>query len=131
MPKNVDVEKISELVLSRLPGNFTIYPSADSVDLSEDADTSQPQVYSPEFLQSLKIPDLPPDELKLKVGVLIILLWNLALSQGLCNGTRLICHALQNKVIEAEIITGFQVGCCVFIPQITLSLSNSSLPFVL
>jgi hypothetical protein len=50
-PKNVDVEKISELVLDRLPGDFTIYPSADSVDLSEDGNASQPQVYSPEFLR--------------------------------------------------------------------------------
>ena len=115
-PKNVDVEKISELVLDRLPGDFTIYPSADSVDLSEDGNTSQPQVYSPEFLRSLKIPGLPPGELKLKVGAPIILLRNLAPSQGLCNGTRLICRALQNKVIEAEIITGSHVGSRVFIP---------------
>ncbi|GBC51002.1 ATP-dependent DNA helicase PIF1-like [Rhizophagus irregularis DAOM 181602=DAOM 197198] len=130
-PKNVDVEKISELVLDRLPGDFTIYPSADSVDLSEDGNTSQPQVYSPEFLRSLKIPDIPPGELKLKVGAPIILLRNLAPSQGLCNGTRMICRALQNKVIEAEIISGSHVGSRVFIPQMTLSPSDSNLPFIL
>ena len=79
----------------------------------------------------MKISDLPPGELKLKVGAPIILLRNLAPSQGLCNRTRLICHALQRKVIEAEIITGTHVGSHVFIPQITLSPSNNNLPFVL
>jgi ATP-dependent DNA helicase PIF1 len=130
-PKNVDIEKISDLVLDQLPGNYTIYPSADSTDLSEDGNTSQPQVYFPKFLRSLKIPNLPPDELKLKVGVPIILLQNLAPSQGLCNRTRLICRALQNKVIEAEIITGSHVGSHIFIPRMTLSPSDSSLPFIL
>src|SRR5436305_13841305 len=108
-PKNVDVEKVSEMVLNQLPGDFIVYPSADSVDLSEDDNTSQPQVYSPEFLRSLKISSLLPGELKLKVGAPIILLRNLVPAQGLCNGTRLICHALHNKVIEAEIITGSHV----------------------
>src|SRR5256886_13491375 len=60
-------------------------------DWSSDVCSSdlQPQVYSPEFLRSLKIPDIPPGELKLKVGVPIILLRNLNPSEGLCNGTRL------------------------------------------
>src|SRR5437763_9332712 len=31
-PKNVNVKNISELVLDQLPSDFTIYPSADSVD---------------------------------------------------------------------------------------------------
>ncbi|CAB4481131.1 unnamed protein product [Rhizophagus irregularis] len=79
MPKNVDVEKISELVLDQLPGDLIIYPSADSVDLSDEGNTSQPQ----------------------------------------------------NKVIEAEIISGSYVGSRVFIPRMTLSPSDSNLPFIL
>jgi ATP-dependent DNA helicase PIF1 len=128
-PKNIDVEKVSELVLDQLPGEFTIYPSADSVDLSEDGNTDNPQLYSPEFLRSLKIQGLPPGELKLKVGAPIILLRNLAPSLGLCNGTRLICRAFQNKVIDAEVITGSHVGSRVFIPRMSLSPSDSNLPF--
>jgi ATP-dependent DNA helicase PIF1 len=64
----------------------------------------------------LKISDLPPGELKLKVGVPIILLRNLNPSEGLCNGTRLIVRDLQSKVIDAEIITGAHIGKRVFIP---------------
>jgi hypothetical protein len=39
--------------------------------------------------------------------------------------------ALQNKIIEAEIITGSHIGSHVFIPRMTLSPSDSDLPFVL
>ncbi|GBB99746.1 hypothetical protein RclHR1_36150001, partial [Rhizophagus clarus] len=73
-PKNDDVEHISTLIMNRFAGEFHTYPSADSVDLTDDSNMDQPQLYSPEFLRSLKIPGLPPGELKLKVGAPIILL---------------------------------------------------------
>ena len=129
-PKNTDVSIISDMVISRIPGKVKIYPSADSTD-SADNVHRQPQVYSSEFLRSLRISDLPPGELKLKIGIPVILLRNLNPSEGLCNGTRLIIRNLQNKVIDAEIITGSHVGRRVFIPRITLSPSNNNLPFIL
>ncbi|CAB5199046.1 unnamed protein product [Rhizophagus irregularis] len=46
----------------------------------------------------------------------IILLRNLNPSDGLCNGTRLICHSFQKHVIKAEIITGKHAGLYTFIP---------------
>ncbi|CAG8748663.1 4832_t:CDS:2, partial [Rhizophagus irregularis] len=109
-PKNIDVEAISTIVMDRFPGNVNVYPSADSVELTEDSSAEQPQIYSPEFLRSLKIPDLPPGKLKLKVRVPIILLRNLNSSEGLCNGTRLIICGLQSKVIDAEIMTDSNIG---------------------
>jgi len=130
-PKNDDVERISTLIMNQYPGEFHTYTSADSIDLTDDSNTDQPQLYAPEFLRSLKIPGLPPGDLRLKVGVPIILLRNLNPSEGLCNGTRLICRGLYSKVIDAEVITGPQVGRRVFIPRITLTPSDTSLPFVL
>jgi len=132
-PKNSDVDIISDIILNRFPGDMTIYPSADLAELLEDHNhEQQSQTYSSEFLRSLKIYSLPPGELKLKVGVPIILLRNLNPSEGLCNGTRLIVRGLQSRVIDAEIITGSYIGKRVFIPRITLSPSeNISLPFTL
>jgi ATP-dependent DNA helicase PIF1 len=130
-PKNVNVDIISDMMMERIPGEFVIYPSADSISLPEDSAAEQPQLYSPEFLRSLKIPELPPGELKLKIGVPIILLRNLNPSEGLCNGTRLIVRGLQSKVIDAEIITGSHIGKRVFIPHITLIALESKLPFTL
>ena len=94
---NVNVKKISDIVMDRLPDDPYIYTSTNSVDLMK----GQSQLYSPEFLRSLQIPRLSSDELKLKVEVLIILLQNLNPSEDLCNRTRLICRSLQNKVIDA------------------------------
>ena len=56
---------------------------------------------------------------------------NLNPSEGLCNGTRLICRRFQSRVIDTEIITGPHVGKRVFIPRITLFPSESKLPFIL
>ncbi|CAG8839194.1 21647_t:CDS:2, partial [Gigaspora margarita] len=55
------------------PEELHIYSSADNMSLIEDSNTEQPQIYSPEFLRSLKISGLPPGELKLKVGIPILL----------------------------------------------------------
>ena len=129
--KKINVDAISDIIMEKIPGEMILYPSADSVDLPEDSTLEQSQLYSPEFLRSLKIPELPPGELKLKIGVPIILLRNLNPSEGLCNGTRLICRAFQSRVIDAEIITGSHVGKRVFIPRITLTPSETKLPFVI
>jgi len=73
-PKNVNVDIVSDIIMERISGEFVLYPSADSIDLPEDTTIEQPELYSPEFLRSLKISELPPGELKLKLGVPIILL---------------------------------------------------------
>jgi ATP-dependent DNA helicase PIF1 len=67
----------------------------------------------------------------LKIGSPIILLRNLNPSDGLCNGTRLICRSFQKHVIEAEIITEKHARLHTFIPCITLSPSNAKFPFTL
>src|SRR6266542_3840133 len=69
--KNADVKTISDLMINHFLDEIHIYTSADSIDLTEDSDIEQLQLYSPEFLRSLKISRLPLSELKLKLGVLI------------------------------------------------------------
>jgi hypothetical protein len=63
--KNDDVENISVLIMNKFPGEFHTYLSADSVDLTDNSNMEQPQLYSPEFLRSLRIPGLLPGELKI------------------------------------------------------------------
>ncbi|CAG8678401.1 4318_t:CDS:1, partial [Acaulospora morrowiae] len=64
--KNDKVEKISDIIMNQLPGKVYTYYSADSIGL-ENGNMEQPQLYSSEFLRSLKIYGLPLGELKLKV----------------------------------------------------------------
>jgi len=79
----------------------------------------------------LKIERIAYYQLILKKGVPIMLLRNINASAGLCNGTRLIVKNLGERIIEAEIITGTNIGNCVFIPCIIMSSSGISWPFLL
>ena len=60
-----------------------------------------------------------------------MLLRNLDIKKGKCNGTRLIVKHLHGHIIEAEILTGTHKGEYVFIPRIKLAPSDVSLPFTL
>ncbi len=88
-------------------------------------------LYPMEFLNTLQFSGIANHKFELKVGVLILLLRNLNQLIGLCNGTKLIVNRLGQRVIEAEIITGNNVGKHVFIPRIIMSLSETDWPFVL
>ena len=71
-----------------------------------------------DFLNSLTPNGLPFHELFLKLNCPIILLRNIDPSEGLCNGTRLVCHDFKPNVIDAEIAVGHYRGKKVFIPKI-------------
>ena len=58
--------------------------------------------------------------LVLKVGVPVMLLRNIDQQKGLCNGTRLQITFLGKRVIEAEVISGGNIGTRVFIPRINM-----------
>ena len=62
--------------------------------------------------------EFPLHELKLKVNCSIILLRNINPSEGLCNGTRLICRRFDRSVIDAEISVGEHKGKRVLLPRI-------------
>ena len=68
-----------------------------------------------------------PLQLKLKVGMPIILMRNLDFTQGLANGTRLIVVGLGRNIITAKIMTGSRenVGKVVLIPRIPLTPTDS------
>jgi len=85
------------------------------------AGVSMDSLYLVEFLNTLEFSGIANHKLELKVGVPFLLLRNVNQSIGLCNGTRLIIKRLGQRVIEAEIIIGNNVGKRVFIPRIIMS----------
>ena len=76
-----------------------------------DSITNQDDVvnYPTEFLNSLELPELPPHNLELKIGSVVMLLRNIN-PPRLCNGTRLVVKKLLNNVIEATILKGKYKG---------------------
>lgn len=89
-PKNDVVELINDYILSLIYGEVKIYLSFDTpCEQSETLDGPY-NILTLKLLNTIKAPDLPNDELKLKVGVRVMLLRNIDRSSGLCNGMRLI-----------------------------------------
>ena len=129
-PRNETIEEINEYIMSQIEGEEVTYHSSDSV-CKASTSSSMEHMYPIEFLNSLKFPGIPNHELRLKVGLPVMLLRNINQSAGLCNGTRMTITQLGNKCIEAKIITGTHVGQKVYIPRIIMSPNDSKWPFVL
>ncbi|XP_057755938.1 uncharacterized protein LOC130975125 [Arachis stenosperma] len=84
-----NVEEIKNYIVNLLPSEEKNYLSADSIcgsDVYSDVDVDWINV---EFLNQIRCSGLPNHSLKLKIGVSNILLRNIDLDGGLCNGTRL------------------------------------------
>uniref|UniRef100_K3YXY4 ATP-dependent DNA helicase n=2 Tax=Setaria italica TaxID=4555 RepID=K3YXY4_SETIT len=130
-PRNEMVDNINSYIMSQIPGEETTYLSSDTVCKAISTKESEDQLYPTEFLNSLKFPGIPNHKLQLKVGLPIMLLRNINQSAGLCNGTRLTITQLGKWFIEAQIITGTNIGNKVYIPRIIMSPTESKWPFVL
>ncbi|GJV52664.1 DNA helicase [Tanacetum coccineum] len=129
-PKNEDADMINAQVLSLVNHQQHVYLSLDEATPHGNDGGETELLYPPEYLNSLTFAGFPPHRLELKVGAPIILLRNLNISGGLCNGTRLIVTQLLSKVIEARIITGTRIGEKVFLPRIPLINQDLQLPFI-
>jgi hypothetical protein len=81
-PFNAFVDEFNSTILLTIPGDAHVYNSKDIGD--DDIGGSNEAVFAdPEFLNSLKEPGVPPDELVLKIGAICRLTRNFDASQGL------------------------------------------------
>jgi len=110
-------------MLSMILGDVKTYMSCDTLSNSNDGGAFS-NMKLPELLHSPKISRLPNHSLELKVGAPVILLRNLNQSIGLCNGTRLVVMKMEDRVVQAKVISGSKVGEKVRIPRIDLTPSN-------
>jgi hypothetical protein len=127
-PTNESSLALNDAVLQCLPGIVKVYYSTDTAVCDTDEEANN---YPVEFLNSITPSGMPPHKLQLKPGAIIMLLRNLDIQKGLCNGTRLIIRRLHSRSLDAEILTGSNKGQRVLIPGIALAPSDASLPFTL
>lgn len=122
------VEKVNAFAMSLIPGEEKKYLSCDSVckfDMDGGVDYNW---LTTEFLNEIQCSGLPNHRLILKKGVPVILMRNIDLSSGLCNGTRLIVVELGVNIIGAIVTTGNHAGDKVYIPRMNLVSSDNNIP---
>ncbi|XP_018400734.1 PREDICTED: ATP-dependent DNA helicase pif1-like, partial [Cyphomyrmex costatus] len=122
--RNKDVDEINIQVVELLDTlEERIYTSIDSTENCSDNDEIN-EVILPEYLNSLSPSSLPPYKLRLKPNCIVMLIRNLSINEGLCNGTRLIIIELADHLLKCKILTGDKVGDIVFLNRITLYCEN-------
>ena len=65
-----------------------MYTSVDSIENCDNGDINEGLL--PEYLNTLNPAILPPHELNLRTNCVVILIRNLCINEGLCNGTGLL-----------------------------------------
>lgn len=128
-PKNTVVDHLNRLILDNIPGDVIEYASSDYLDLSDGPDQNLTSAFPVEYLNSIKLPGMPPHQLVLKVGVVVMLLRNMNQCVGLCNGTRMVVRKCLKHSIVCEIISGSFEGSQHVIPRIEICPSDTILPF--
>ncbi|XP_011883968.1 PREDICTED: uncharacterized protein LOC105571104, partial [Vollenhovia emeryi] len=104
--RNADVDEINKRVVELLDiSEERIYTSTDSTENSgNNGDIDE--VLLPEYLNTLSPSSLPPYELRLRPNCIIMLIRNLNINEGLCNGTRLMIIELADHLLKCKILTG-------------------------
>ena len=122
-PTNASVRRLNDMVAERLSGETKEYLSVDSLEGVAD-----PNMFEPEFLNSLNFSGIPPHRIVLKVGAPVIMIRNLNSDAGLCNGTRLRVVSLRERSIEATIMSGpfKKRGCSFRVSSSTKNMTTKS-----
>ncbi|KAL7133824.1 hypothetical protein ABFS83_12G166000 [Erythranthe nasuta] len=127
-PTNECVESVNDHLMSILPGEEKVYLSSDSMCRDEHTTEDNAEIYSTEFLNTIRCSGVPSHALRIKVGAPVMLIRNIDQARGLCNGTRLQIIRTGIHVLSCKILSGKNIGDMVFIPRMTLIPSNSGLP---
>ena len=92
--------------------------SANTIIKSNPNDVQD--ISSVEFLQSIDVTGVPPHELHLKVGCVVMFIRNVNFDSGIVNGRKGIVRAISSRIVDVEIIG---VGLpLVKIPRITFEI---------
>ena len=99
-PTNKNTEALNEDILKQMEGPDFFAESIDLPITDEDSGMLLPE----EFLHTLTPPGMPSHKLNLKVGAVYMLLRNMNVEEGCCNGTRVVILDIQHHYLHCEII---------------------------
>jgi PIF1-like helicase len=116
-PLNSDADRINMLILDRLPkerNTQTYY--ALNMPINDNPTDTHNSDHDLINLADENNGSIPPHKLTLTEGCSVMLLRNISIPQGLCNGTILRVKKLGEKFVEVEYIDGPYKGQSVHIP---------------
>ena len=120
-PTNRTTLELNDIVLNKMPVESTYRYSEDR---SKDNDEN-PDMLPQELLHELHPPGMPPHKLHLKEGAVYMLLRNMNIKLGLCNGSRFILLDCSNQfVLKCQLIPAGPVAnedepTVFYLPRIT------------
>ncbi|KAL6530192.1 hypothetical protein OROHE_014545 [Orobanche hederae] len=109
-PTNEIVDTINDYVMSLMPTKEMVYLSSDNVCKADGVVDMDDEIFSVEYLNTIKCSGLSSHEIRLKEGCIIMLLRNIDPCSELCNGTRMVVTKLGDCIIEAKLISGKNAG---------------------
>jgi hypothetical protein len=113
------VDSLNGKALENFPGPVQVFYSTDSIPTSEQSEEEDIMLnYPVEYLNEINCTGLPLAKLKVKIGCPVMILKNLDLANGVCNGSREILTRFRHRVMEVELITGDHAIHKVFMPRI-------------
>ena len=129
--RNTCVDDLNKTILSSrfqtlIGVDIRRFYSIDEPNIDEN--DGQSGNFPPEFLNRQLPKGFPPHELRLQVGVPVMLLRNIAPQEGLVNGTRLIVTRLQPHLLEGEILGGDFDGQRRILPRVKLATDEDYFP---
>ena len=100
-PTNKNTFILNEEILNKLEGRSIMRYSTDYPIVER---CKSPMVVPEEFLHTLVPPGMPPYRLHLKINGIYMLLRNMCVKMGMCNGTRFILREIHGHVLLCETI---------------------------
>ncbi|XP_076041929.1 uncharacterized protein LOC143025805 [Oratosquilla oratoria] len=120
-PTNDDVDSVNSMIQKKTKGEEKTYFSVDTpVEEGTDVQTS--------VFNALTSPSLPPHQLKVKIGSVVMVVRNIS-PPKLCNGSRVLLTNLKTNIIIGKTLGGSHRGEQVMIPRITLEASDTPVNF--
>jgi hypothetical protein len=119
-PLNRDVRRLNEDILRRLPGIASTLKSIDTPD--PDGVGSLPE----ECLNKLTIGGFPNHEVLIKIGMPLVVLRNMDIKNGVCNGSRIMVLDYGAGFIIGKLMSGPFAGNSITLPRAKLQNKSNS-----
>jgi len=123
-PYNKDVNAFNTSILESMSGSETVYLSFDSV--KGDVEPGQEALATPDHLNDLTFPGVPPHDLRLKVGTLCVLMRNMSPAKGLVKNAKVEVSRCTRRTVAVRVLAS---GETFRLPRINFEFQPPSFPF--